>query len=633
MSLEAALSYIRSLRPGESFSYKKVTEKNHIPRTTLAAHHQGRRTTRAGAHDQRRLLPQREELELVKYIRSLTEKHCPPTRQMIINFVTPLLRWEPSEAWVSKLLHRHPNELITAWSTPMESRRHEADGGERYRLYFDLLAKKVREFEVLPRDTYNMDEKGFMLGVIGKTKRVFDKVLYKQRRYKQPSHDANREWVTVIAVICADGSHLPPAVIYPAETEKVQANWVHDIDPETHSIYFSVSQSGWTNDDLGVAWLEQVFDPATQDKARRNYRLLILDGHGSHVTTRFLDYCDAHRILVLVYPPHATHTLQPLDVSCFGPLSQSYSNELTYHNYITKGDLPVGKADFISLFWPAWINTFTEKLVSQAFVATGIHPLDPDVILDRFEEVTPPPPATPPQQLAPQAASTSPNWRRFRLSFDRAVTSGDPEAQSEARQQMHQMHVALELKNQELQGLKRAIKSKKKRQKKKKVLPLSPRDPNVQGGAIFWDPASKARADRRMRDAEKQAIAEAAAKANQKQLQLNAKVLREKTKADKKVVAEQRRQEVAERRAQEAQTKADRTAERARAKALKDAQKASQLPKQVKSKASKKPQSKVTKRGSDAARRRPQVVREPSSAPQGVRTRSGRVTRPTKKLS
>ena len=140
---------------------------------------------------------------------------------------------------------------------------------------------------------------------------------------------------------------------------------------------------------------------------------------------------------------------------------------------------------------------------------------------------------------------------------------------------MHQMHVALELKNQELQGLKTALESKKRRSKKKKVLPLSPRDPNVQGGSIFWDPASKARADRRMRDAEKQEIAEAAAKANRKQLQLNTKVLREKTKADNKVVAEQRRREVAERRAQEAQTKADRAAERARAKALKDAQKAS----------------------------------------------------------
>jgi hypothetical protein len=163
-------------------------------------------------------------------------------------------------------------------------------------------------------------------------------------------------------------------------------------------------------------------------------------------------------------------------------------------------------------------------------------------------------------------------------------------------------------------------------------LPLSPRDPNVQGGAIFWDPASKARADRRMRDAEKQEIAEEAAKVSRKQICYNNKLLREKTKAKNKEKAEQKRQEVAQRRAQETREKAERAAEKARLKAHKDAQKVFKSPKQVRSKASKKPQSKVTKRGGDAARRRPQVVHEPSSAPQGVKTRSGRVTKPTNKL-
>jgi hypothetical protein len=65
------------------------------------------------------------------------------------------------------------------------------------------------------------------------------------------------------------------------------------------------------------------------------------------------------------------------------------------------------------------------------------------------------------------------------------VKYGDKAAASEARQQMYQMHVVLELKDQELQGLKTALESKEKRSKKKKVLPLSPQDPNVQGGAIF----------------------------------------------------------------------------------------------------------------------------------------------------
>jgi hypothetical protein len=261
------------------------------------------------------------------------------------------------------------------------------------------------------------------------------------------------------------------------------------------------------------------------------------------------------------------------------------------------------------------------------------NPLHPDVILDRFKEVTPLPPTTPPEQSGPQPAVTSPNWRRFRSSFDRALTYGDPGAASEARQQMHQMHVALELKELELEGLKTALENKKKRQKKKKVLPLSPRDPNIQGGAIFWDPASKARADRRMRDAEKQAIADKAVKADKKQIQLNTKLLKDKEKAEKKEKAALRRQEVAQRRAQETLEKDARKAEKARLRALKDVAKVSQLPKQVKSKASKESQSKVTKRGGGAARRRPQVVHEPSSAPQGVTTRSGRVTRPTKKLS
>jgi hypothetical protein len=106
----------------------------------------------------------------------------------------------------------------------MESTRHAADNYKRYRLYFDLLTKKVKEFNVLPKNTYNIDEKGFIIGVIGKTKRVFNKALYKERQYKQPSHNSNREWVTVIGAICANGSHLPPAVIYPAASKKVQAN-------------------------------------------------------------------------------------------------------------------------------------------------------------------------------------------------------------------------------------------------------------------------------------------------------------------------------------------------------------------------------------------------------------------------
>ena len=55
----------------------------------------------------------------------------------------------------------------------MDSNRHAADSYEKYKLYFDLLHGKMSEYKILPRNTYNMDKKGFMIGQIRRLKRTF----------------------------------------------------------------------------------------------------------------------------------------------------------------------------------------------------------------------------------------------------------------------------------------------------------------------------------------------------------------------------------------------------------------------------------------------------------------------------
>jgi hypothetical protein len=52
------------------------------------------------------------------------------------------------------------------------------------------------------------------------------------------------------------------------------------------------------------------------------------EGHGNHLTREFIDYCYTQKILLAVFLSHATHTLQPLDVVLFSPLSSHYSHEL-----------------------------------------------------------------------------------------------------------------------------------------------------------------------------------------------------------------------------------------------------------------------------------------------------------------
>jgi hypothetical protein len=45
--------------------------------------------------------------------------------------------------------------------------------------------------------------------------------------------------------------------------------------------------------------------------------MLIIDGHGSHLTHKFVDYCWAYNIVPFLLPAHTTHLLQPLDIGVF----------------------------------------------------------------------------------------------------------------------------------------------------------------------------------------------------------------------------------------------------------------------------------------------------------------------------
>jgi hypothetical protein len=90
-----------------------------------------------------------------------------------------------------------------------------------------------------------------------------------------------------------------------------------------------------------------------------------------------------------VLPPHSTQNLQPLDVVCFKPLSSNYNPELDDHLQQSQGLSLLSKGDIFRLFWPTWVNTVEEELLQQAATATGIFPVNPDVILDRFRHATP----------------------------------------------------------------------------------------------------------------------------------------------------------------------------------------------------------------------------------------------------
>ena len=57
-------------------------------------------------------------------------------------------------------------------------------------------------------------------------------------------------------------------------------------------------------------------------KATKCPLLLLLDGHLSHVFEEVIRTGLEEDITIIKFPPHATDVLQPLDVSCFGPIKK-----------------------------------------------------------------------------------------------------------------------------------------------------------------------------------------------------------------------------------------------------------------------------------------------------------------------
>ena len=348
--IQEAIEYIESREAGDKFSYRQVAKMFGVDRTTLSRRHRGAQRPRDTqvAEDRRNLNPQQED-ELIRYIDGTTRAGVPPTRSILKNFGSAVAQHEVSESWVTRFQHRHPDELITKWDTGIDRERHLANNKRRYELYFNLLHSKMREHGIEERNTYNIDEKGFFVGITARSKRIFTKRTWVEEKRTAAIQDGSRKWITLLACVCASGEALPPALIYEGSSG-IQSSWLDDVQVDKHKVFFSNSPSGWTNNELGMAWLEQVFERFTKGKARRQYRLLILDGHGSHVTSDFIDFCDSNKILLAIFPPHATHSLQPLDVVVFAPLAAEYSRELDRRSQRSQGLATAKKDSFFEVF-------------------------------------------------------------------------------------------------------------------------------------------------------------------------------------------------------------------------------------------------------------------------------------------
>lgn len=296
--------------------------------------------------------------------------------------------------WTTRFLRRYG--YTTAVQRALEADRQASESLQSVEEYFRKLWVVLQERGIEAKNLYNMDETGFRIGV-GKDQLV----ITRRKRRQYLAMPENRESATSIECISADGTVIPACLILTAEVHMARWYQQDELDPAT---LIAVSESGYSNDRIALHWLEH-FNRHTEEKAQGALRLLIIDGHGSHHTKQFIEYCDNHGIIAFGMPPHMTHLLQPLDVVVFQPLKHYHAQALDI--LVRDGLTNITKIEFLGLIEGIRERAFKEATILSAFRKTGIWPWDPEQVLqglrERLPQYTPSPPST-----AAAPASSSP---------------------------------------------------------------------------------------------------------------------------------------------------------------------------------------------------------------------------------
>lgn len=319
----------------------------------------GGTTARRGQIQAQKLSPDQEE-DLVNWIlneeaagRALSKREVREFAQHVVSYSG---RYEViGQHWVNRFIERHES-IKMKFSRTMEAIRNKETTEEKLRAFYDLLDSQIKTKGVGRARVFNVDEHGVAEGETKHGKVVWTSLS----RFSTVSKSDSRTWVSIIETISATGQALTPVVILTGEN--LQGQWFPDDFPNWK---YEAAESGWSNSWVFKKWFLEVFLPETAPPMSL-WRILVLDGHKSHVTTDIMFLAWMNKVQLLYSPPHSSHITQPLDVGIFSPL-QEYFHQQTAGFASFQARSPIQKQRFITAYKIAHSKALTVKNIRHPF--------------------------------------------------------------------------------------------------------------------------------------------------------------------------------------------------------------------------------------------------------------------------
>lgn len=237
-------------------------------------------------------------------------------------------------------------------------------------LFFNNLERVLDKYKFSSDRILNIDESGITT-VLQAPKTVAPTGV---KQVGQTVSAERGELVTFCGILKASGNTLPPAYVFPR---------VHFKDTflagAPNGSLGLCTRSGWMSQDLFLRVIQHVHNHT--ESTKENPILIILDNHESHISLDVITFCREKGIVLLTFPPHTSHRLQPLDISVFGPF-KNYC-KASFNKWLSQNPgMSITIKQIAYLSSTPYDEAFSKKNIVSGFKKAGINPFDRSVFTD-----------------------------------------------------------------------------------------------------------------------------------------------------------------------------------------------------------------------------------------------------------